>query len=380
MPFAPSTELTDYLALLEPVDFGSDDDLVLPSPYLDESSNTVEIKAPRPSRSQIDSIQVRRLLRYAENDDPEGTLHLSPPDLEQCSTSGASSSGLITPISLDLEDVDVAISSISGSSYFGAIGTPYEPDKLKESSLFSSLLYVGQPLMPFDSLTESVFEPFDADDNTLPSPSFQAAHVGVDMVNKLLQADDDKEGSFSNFAHFPSPFDLVKEAILDNPSVTMAQQQPGPNNPTFCIDLMDADSTNILTKNAVDTSFSSSDACDYVNYDSFADASDIDQENEDEDLNPFVLEHAGIKYNVSGELGQGTYGQVVFARTSLGEEVAIKICGKARDGSTSAELRKAVLNERNVLVRISGEVEPFLTQPLACFQDADNVYFVLVSS
>jgi len=258
----------------------------------------------------------------------------------------------------------------------------YESYKSKESSPFSSLLYVGQLLMPFDPPTESAFDPFGAEDDTLPPLSFEAAHVGVDIMNELLEADDEEEGSFSDSMHFTSPFDRVKDAILGYSSTAMEQQLLNSNGPTFFIDRADTDSAHILMENDSDITLSSPDACDHADYDIFslADSSDDDQEEEDEDLNSYVLEHDGIKYTISGELGQGTYGQVVFARTSLGEEVAIKICGKASDWSAPADLRKAILNERNVLVRISGEAKPFLTQPLACFHDADNVYFVLVSS
>jgi hypothetical protein len=380
MPFAPSAEFIDDLGLLEPADFESDDDLVLPNPYPEQSSDTVELQAPRPSRSQIDSAQFSRLLRYTDNDNPEGTIRSNPPDLEQCSTSGESSSGLTTPVGLDLEDANVAIASFSSSSYFGAMRS-YESYKSKESSPFSSLLYVGQLLMPFDPPTESAFDPFGAEDDTLPPLSFEAAHVGVDIMNELLEADDEEGGSFSDSMHFTSPFDRVKDAILGYSSTTM-EQQLNSNGPTFLMDRADTYSAHILMENDSDITLSSPDACDHADYDIFslADSSDDDQEEEDEDLNSYVLEHDGIKYTISGELGQGTYGQVVFARTSLGEEVAIKICGKASDWSAPADLRKAVLNERNVLVRISGEAKPFLTQPLACFHDADNVYFVLVSS
>lgn len=35
------------------------------------------------------------------------------------------------------------------------------------------------------------------------------------------------------------------------------------------------------------------------------------------------------------------------------------------------------MNERDILVKIAAGDSPFLTQPLACFQDDDNVYFVM---
>ncbi|KZP05909.1 kinase-like protein, partial [Athelia psychrophila] len=36
-----------------------------------------------------------------------------------------------------------------------------------------------------------------------------------------------------------------------------------------------------------------------------------------------------------------------------------------------------IINERDILVKISTQHVPFLTQALDCFQDADNVYFVM---
>lgn len=96
---------------------------------------------------------------------------------------------------------------------------------------------------------------------------------------------------------------------------------------------------------------------------------------------PTILTHDGISYTITGEIGCGTYGQVVFARTSLGEEVAIKITSKiATDSRNPETLRRFILNERNILVRIAQQKSPFLTKPLACFQDDDNVYFVMVIS
>jgi hypothetical protein len=44
--------------------------------------------------------------------------------------------------------------------------------------------------------------------------------------------------------------------------------------------------------------------------------------------------------------------RLVLARTSLGEEVPIRTCGRARERSASADLR-AILNERDFLVRLS---------------------------
>lgn len=92
---------------------------------------------------------------------------------------------------------------------------------------------------------------------------------------------------------------------------------------------------------------------------------------------PTILEFGGVKYTLHGVLGRGSFGQVVYALTSLGEQVAIKICNKSAAGCSPSMLYQVVMNERNILVKTAGGDHPFLTQPLACFQDEDNVYFVM---
>ena len=273
-------------------------------------------------------------------------------------------------------------------------------------SPFLSLLYVGQPPTPFDPPSESVFAPFGPDDDTLPPLHFDSVHVGVDITNELLAGEDEDQPRLGNFI---SPFDQLKHDTLHDRFTTVEKETARPNNPALFIDLKDrsdfaktSSSVDILafSKRVVswidsildaagdnddetvdNTSTSDDDACDEAVYNAeFSDDdSDSDADEDDENFPPFILEHGGIKYTIFGKLGQGTYGQVALARTSLGEEVAIKICCKARDGMAPGELRKVILNERNILARISDEDEPFLTQALACFQDEANVYFVLVN-
>lgn len=90
-----------------------------------------------------------------------------------------------------------------------------------------------------------------------------------------------------------------------------------------------------------------------------------------------TLEHAGTTYTIHGVLGSGSFGEVVYALSSTGDQVAIKICPKASPGILPSVLYDIVMNERDILVKTASGDNPFLTQPLACFQDADNVYFVM---
>lgn len=359
----------------------SNDDLILPNPYNPESSDTVKLISPRPSRNRIDRAQFQQLLSFTEIDSGKIEFSFSAPSLEQCSTSGNSSlSGILTPVGPGFDNDGAAVAcDSSSSSTFGAIGAALPSYKSKESPLFSSLLYIGKP--EFDRDTQSVFEPFGADEDTFED----VQHVGVDIVNELLAADD---YGVPDIACVSSPFDCINDAIHCHPPATTGQRQPGPKSASVLFDLTDLSEigdTVFKTSVVVDTPVLPDPITLWIdsNLDRSGDSDTSDGtssgHDEDEDTFSFILEHGGIKYTVCGELGQGSYGQVVLAYTSLGEQVAIKICGKAREGNAPADLRRAILNERNTLVRMSAEDDAFLTQPLACFQDADNVYFVLVS-
>jgi len=63
------------------------------------------------------------------------------------------------------------------------------------------------------------------------------------------------------------------------------------------------------------------------------------------------------------ELGQGTDGQVVFARTSLGEEVAIRICGKSKDGITAGQLCAERRTVMTTTLTLSSTLDELLTNP-----------------
>ena len=405
LPLPPSSEQISYFAHLDSVNSGLDDiDPFLPDQYPEAVSGTIEIQAPSPSRSYIDSVAFHRLTHSTWNDvdgENSGVDVEDPPALEHCLTSGESTPyGPITPIALCLNDAGLMITSDS-DSYFGATGSGFKSYEPKKPSPFSSLLYVGRPTTPFDPPSVSVFDPFGLDDDTLPPCHFESVHVGVDIVNELL-ADEEE---IPEAGHVISPFDQLKHDILCDTLTTTEQDNSAAEaliiDHSASSDFADLVSGKILssidmlalskrvaswidgivdTANDSDNESADDDARDEAVYTAkyYADDSDSEVDDEDEDFPPIVLEHRGVKYTISGELGQGTYGQVVFAQTSLGEEVAIKICGKSRDGTTAGQLRKVILNERNILVRISAEDEPFLTQPIACFQDDTNVYFVLV--
>jgi hypothetical protein len=418
-PLPPSAEQISYFAHLDSIGPHLDSvELPLPNPHPELPCHTIEIQAPQPNRGFIDGEKLRRLLSFTGNDiededDREGVPQFGFSDLEPSLESGDSTPiGPLTPTDIYLHDTALAITPGS-SSQFSPHAAVYEPHRPKKLSPFSSMLYVGLPPPPFDPPAEFVFDPFGLDDDRIPSHSCKSLHVGVEIMNKLLAAEDGEEDPVLDPVHLVSPFDQVRRNILE-PSFTEAEQQATPSNPALFFDLSNmpgvpdivietreavidpvALSNRITTwlqdtleaggddvENASDLSSSpSDDACgEIAHYKKFfADDSDSDDDNFDEDFPPVVLEHNGIKYTISGEVGEGTYGQVVLAHTSIGEEVAIKICSKAREGCAPTNLRRAVLNERNILVSISTENAPFLTQPLACFHDENNVYFVLVS-
>lgn len=116
------------------------------------------------------------------------------------------------------------------------------------------------------------------------------------------------------------------------------------------------------------------------------DLSDIDSDStnvtsdEESGDRPFTLQHAGVIYTVRGVIGRGGYGEVLQADSDLGDQVAIKVCAKAKKGKSPESLGNMVMDELDVLLLTAKKEQPFLTQPLACFQDDNNVYFVMVST
>lgn len=95
---------------------------------------------------------------------------------------------------------------------------------------------------------------------------------------------------------------------------------------------------------------------------------------------PVILQHEGTEYKILGELGRGSFGRVVLASTSDGKDVAIKVLSKAAGPRCLENHKTSILNEKQILARISEEEDPFITTLLASFQDEDNIYFVMVCS
>jgi hypothetical protein len=242
-----------------------------------------------------------------------------------------------------------------------------------------------------------VFDPFGCDDGDASALiSVQSNYVGGDTVKGLLRLGNDdasiehgvRSGLTDSVPFVFTPIGLPDEDSLSNMTVAgdrdwmrgVLADNEGDVAPTSLSEAVESTDPVPAVTIANVTSTPNAPKC-VMSWTDFDD-DDLDTAELDtaEDTAFFtVLEHNGITYTITGELGRGAYGQVVFARTSLGEEVAIKITSKVTTGSDTADkLRRFVLNERNILVRIAGNKSPYLTKPLACFQDEDNVFFVMV--
>lgn len=92
-----------------------------------------------------------------------------------------------------------------------------------------------------------------------------------------------------------------------------------------------------------------------------------------------TLENSGVVYTIQGIIARGGFGEVLQAESSLGDQVAIKVCAKVVEGRSSKSVNDTIATEMGALRATTWKPQPFLTQPLASFQDANNVYFVMVS-
>jgi hypothetical protein len=93
---------------------------------------------------------------------------------------------------------------------------------------------------------------------------------------------------------------------------------------------------------------------------------------------PTVLQHGGEVYTVLGQLGTGSTGRVMYARTRDDYPVAIKIVHKPQVYRLHCG-RANVMVEKETLERVTTVGKPFLTKLLASWDDGENVYFVMVS-
>ncbi|KAF7981039.1 hypothetical protein HWV62_35488 [Athelia sp. TMB] len=91
----------------------------------------------------------------------------------------------------------------------------------------------------------------------------------------------------------------------------------------------------------------------------------------------YTLKNAGVVYTILGVIGEGGFGEVLQAESSLGGQVAIKSCMKAPKGMNVDSQYDMILTELDILQTTTSQHQPFLTQPLATFQDERNVYFVM---
>lgn len=109
-----------------------------------------------------------------------------------------------------------------------------------------------------------------------------------------------------------------------------------------------------------------------------------DSSSEDDAHNRLLsLTHGGIAYTIPyGYLGRGSFGHVVYAHTSTGKDVAIKIMNKPKllKRHDPKRVTKILKNELEILKMISNsEVDcPFVMKLIRSWQDEDNVYFVMV--
>jgi hypothetical protein len=104
---------------------------------------------------------------------------------------------------------------------------------------------------------------------------------------------------------------------------------------------------------------------------------------DDDDNQPAFLTHRGVDYTIPyGYLGRGSFGHVVYAHTSTGEDVAIKVMQKTKllKRHDPTFLTKMLKNEVDTLKMLSSpKVDcPFVMKLIRSWQDEDSVYFVMV--
>lgn len=107
---------------------------------------------------------------------------------------------------------------------------------------------------------------------------------------------------------------------------------------------------------------------------------------EESEVPVVTLDDGKVVYTVLDCIGHGGFGRVFAAQgfphdasVDFPRQVAIKAISKS-DVRSNQSYFDAVANERKILVAANGTDGDFLTKLLSCFQDEDNIYFVMVSA
>ena len=85
------------------------------------------------------------------------------------------------------------------------------------------------------------------------------------------------------------------------------------------------------------------------------------------------------EYTLLGTFEYARGGRVMMACNKAGERVAVKIIHKAQ-AFMDSNARCEIYNEGEMLRRITLSRKPFLVGAHACWEDYQNVYFVMVRS
>ncbi|KAH9923777.1 kinase-like domain-containing protein, partial [Epithele typhae] len=84
-------------------------------------------------------------------------------------------------------------------------------------------------------------------------------------------------------------------------------------------------------------------------------------------------------YSILGTLGEGGFGRVFAARRNINQVVAVKVTHKWKHYRKGQGDRASLLRERDCMALAALNNVPFWAKLLASWEDAHNVYFVMVS-
>ena len=90
-----------------------------------------------------------------------------------------------------------------------------------------------------------------------------------------------------------------------------------------------------------------------------------------------ILQFRDQKYKLLGTFAYARGGRIMKAQNKEGELVAIKIIHRAW-AFMEPEAKVETFNERGMLERVTLARKPFLAGVLACWEDEENIYFVMV--